>query len=363
MEHLLDKIETVIYTESNLWKLQRSQKKGDMRALRVVQYGLGPIGCQFVRQMSRRAGLEIVGGVDIDPAKVGKDVGEVAGLGRPLGCRVTDDPAALFANAKPDIVMHTTSSSLPAIKGQLEIIIRAGLNVITTCEEAAYPWLQHPQLAQELDALARQHGVSILGTGINPGFAMDTIAVALSAPCRNVQRVFVNRIVDAGTRRLPLQRKVGAGLTMAEFEEKKAAGTIKHVGLPESVALIARAMGWKLDQIEETLEPVVAEETLTTEFLTIPAGHVAGIHQVGIGRQDGQEHIVLVLDMFVGAQNPGEHIILEGEDRLETRIVGIHGDTATAAVAINAIPRVMVAPAGFLTMLDLPVVHYWAEAT
>ena len=330
-----------------------------MKTIRVVQYGMGPIGCQCVRQMSKRVGLEIVGGIDIDPAKTGKDVGVVAEVGRPLGCEVTADVEALFASAGPDIIVHTTSSSLAAIRDQLIEITEAGLDVVTTCEEAAYPTLQNPELAAELDTLAREHDVTILGTGINPGFAMDAIAIALSAPCQNVREVFVHRIVDAGGRRLPLQRKVGAGVTLDEFEKRKAAKTLKHVGQPESVALIAHALGWELDGIEETLEPVVTETSVTTEFLTVPAGHVAGIHQVAVGRKDGNTPIRLVLDMFVGAQDPGEHIILDGDDRIETLIKGIHGDFATAAVVINAIPRVIAAPAGFLTMADLPIVHYW----
>ena len=330
-----------------------------MKPIRVVQYGMGPIGAQCVRQMIQRAGLEIVGAVDIDPAKVGRDVGEVAEAGRALGCAVVSDAGALFAAAAPDVVIHTTSSSLKAVEGQLAGIVEAGLNVITTCEEAAFPALKHPDLARTLDDLARRHNVTILGTGINPGFAMDAIAIALSAPCRGVERVKVHRVVDAGVRRLPLQRKVGAGVTLDEFEERKAAGTIKHVGQPESVAMIAYALGWKLDEIEETLEPVVAGEEMKTEYLTIPAGHVAGIHQVAVGRRGRETPIQLVLDMYVGAPKPGEHIVLEGVDQIETHIKGIHGDTATAAVVINAIPRVLQAPAGFLTMADLPLVHYW----
>ena len=330
-----------------------------MKTLRAIQYGMGPIGCQCVRQMAQRTGLEVVGAIDIDPAKIGQDVGEIAGVGRPLGCTVTADAAALFAAAKPDIIVHTTSSSLAAIKGQLSDIVSAGLNVVTTCEEAAFPTLQNPDIAKELDALARQHGATILGTGINPGFAMDAIAIALTAPSRGVREVFIHRTVDAGVRRLPLQRKVGAGVTLEEFEARKAAKTLKHVGQPESVAMIAAALGWELDAIEETLEPVIAKEALTTEFLTVQPGQVAGIHQVAVGRRGDETPIRLVLDMYVGAPDPGEHILLQGEDRLETHIKGIHGDTATAAVVINAIPRVIAAPAGFLTMADLPLVRYW----
>jgi 2,4-diaminopentanoate dehydrogenase len=332
---------------------------GTVENIRVVQFGMGPIGCQFVRQMVKRPGLEVVGAVDIDPTKVGKDVGEVAGLDRKLGCLVSAEAAGLLASVKPDIVMHTTSSSLAVIKPQLEIIVKAGVDVITTCEEAAFPELQNPELTEELDALAAEHEVTILGTGINPGYAMDAIAAALSAPSKDVQTIHVNRVVDAGTRRLPLQRKIGAGLTVAEFNMKSEAGTIKHVGLPESVAMLAAAMGWDLDEIEESIEPVVTERPLKTEFLHIAAGHVAGLHQVGTGRMGGKDVITLVLDMYVGAKDPGEHIVLDGGDHIEAHIQGIHGDTATAAVSINAIPNVLMAPAGFLTMLDLPIVHFW----
>jgi 2,4-diaminopentanoate dehydrogenase len=329
------------------------------KSIRVLQYGLGPIGCELVRQMSARPALQVVGGIDIDPAKVGQDLGQVAGMGTATGLIVSADPILTIAGARPDVVVHTTSSSLATIRPQIEPLIRAGIDIITTCEEAAFPRLQNPPLAEELDRLARQFGSTVLGTGINPGFAMDTIAMALSAPSRAVRSIAVHRVVDAGERRLPLQQKVGAGLTLDDFEQRKAAGKIRHVGLPESVALLAYAMGWELDGIDEVLEPVVAEQALTTQYLMIPAGHVAGIHQYAVGRRAGAPTIVLTLDMFVGAQNPGEHILLDGEDRLETHIKGIHGDRATGAVVVNCIPRVIAAPAGFLTMADLPVVHYW----
>lgn len=335
-----------------------------MTALRMVQYGLGPIGCECVRQMLTRAGMRLVGAVDIDPQKAGRDVAEIAGLPEPLGVTVRGDAKAVLAETWPDIVIHSTASSLPAVAGQLADILSVGANVVTTCEEAVFPRWRHPAVFAELDELARRHQVTLLGTGINPGFIMDTLALALSAPCARLERVQVHRVVDAAVRRLPLQRKIGAGLTLEEFEAERAAGRVGHVGLAESAALIAHGIGWKLERVEETLEPIIASESDETTHLSISAGSVAGIHQVALGFEENVLRVVLMLDMAVHAPEPGDHILLDmgaGSGRIEAHIAGIHGDTATAAVVINAVPQVMKAPAGFLTMADMSLVRFWGR--
>lgn len=334
-----------------------------MTELRVVQYGLGPIGCECVRQLLARPGIRLVGAVDIDPGKAGRDAAEVAGLPESIGIRVRNDAPALLAETRPDVVIHSTASHLPAVAGQLADILSAGAHVITTCEEAAFPRWRHPEIYAELDELARRHRVTLLGTGINPGFIMDTLALALSAPCARLERVQVHRVVDAASRRLPLQRKIGAGLTLEEFESARAAGRVGHVGLAESAALIAYGLGWRLDHIEEVLEPILASESDETPHIAIPAGSVAGIHQVALGFEGEVLRVVLMLDMAVHAPEPGDHILLDmgGDSRMEAHIAGIHGDTATAAVVINALPQVLKAPAGFLTMADMPLVRFWGQ--
>lgn len=335
-----------------------------MAELRVVQYGLGPIGCECVRQMLARAGIRLVGAVDIDPQKLGRDAAEVAGLTEPLGVAVRGDAKAVLAETRPDVVIHSTASSLPAVAGQLADILSAGAHVITTCEEGAFPQRRHPAVFAELDELARRHQVTLLGTGINPGFIMDTLALALSAPCARLERVQVHRVVDAAARRLPLQRKIGAGLTLAEFEAERAAGRVGHVGLAESAALIAHGIGWELSRVEETLEPIIASEPDETSQIAIPAGSVAGVHQVALGFEKNILRVVLMLDIAVHAPEPGDHILLDmGADsgRIEARIAGIHGDAATAAVVINAVPQILKAPAGFLTMTDVPLVRFWGR--
>ncbi len=199
----------------------------------------------------------------------------------------------------------------------------------------------------------------MLGTGVNPGFAQDTIAIAASGVCQDVKHITVTRIVEAGERRLPLQKKVGAGLTVAEFEEKAKKREIRHVGLEESLTMVAHALGWRLDKVEETIEPVIAEKPVKSQFVEVKEGQVSGVHQVARGSRGGQELIVLHLYMHIGAENPGDSVVIKGTPDIELTIKGIHGDLATAAMAVNAVPKVVSAPPGLVTMKDLPLVCAW----
>jgi 4-hydroxy-tetrahydrodipicolinate reductase len=242
---------------------------------------------------------------------------------------------------------------------QLRQAIESGADVISTCEELAYPYHRHPELSEELDRLARQHEVTLLGTGINPGFVMDKLAITLMAACRRVERVRVRRVVDAALRREPLQRKVGAGLQRAEFDARVAEDKIRHVGLPESAAMIAHVMGLKPTEITETINPVMANREVTTEFLMVKPGDVAGVEQVATVMADGEEKVTLELQMYVGAEAPVDEVHIEGEPEIHMAIAGgVHGDLATAAVVVNAIPAVLEAQPGLITMLDLPI-RYW----
>ena len=250
------------------------------KKIRVIQYGVGPIGASIVRLMRQKNSLEIVGAIDKDPAKAGRDLGEVVSAAdAPWGVPVLPD--AQSALEKPaDVVVHSTSSYLPSVMDQLLECIAAGCCVVSTCEELAYPFRKHPELSKKLDAAAIDEGVALVGTGVNPGFVMDKLALTLSAVSQRIDWVSAVRIVDASKRRLPLQRKIGAGMTPEEFRKQVAAGVIKHHGLPESIAMVADGLGFALDDISETIEPVIAEETVQTEFLEVAAGQVAGVHQI-----------------------------------------------------------------------------------
>jgi hypothetical protein len=236
--------------------------------------------------------------------------------------------------------------------------VQKGLNVVTTCEEMAFPAPARQSAFRDLDRLARKKRVSVLGTGVNPGYAMDALALMLTAPCARVERVSVTRVVDASTRRLPLQRKVGAGLNLSQFRRAMTEGSVRHVGLPESAYMIAAALGWKLDKVEETLEPAIAPRDLDTEYLRIPAGAAAGIKQSARGFRRGTPVISLDLQMYVGAESPRDHVLIDGVPPIEMTIPGgIAGDMATAALAVNVIPKLLAAPAGVVTMRDLALVH------
>lgn len=328
------------------------------RVIRVIQYGIGPIGAAMVRLMLEKTGVEIVGAIDVDSAKAGKDLGDVAGLGRRLGVTVSRE-ADTVLRAGADVVLHTTSSCLVDVKEQLSQILDAGLNIVSTCEELAYPWRKHPELSAQLDRRAREHNVALLGTGVNPGFAMDKLVLTLATACQRVSGVEVRRVVDASHRRLPLQKKVGAGLTVEEFRSQVAAGILKHHGLPESVAMIADALGLRVDRIEETIEPVMARQVVRTEFLEVPAGCVAGVCQVARGLGNGEQPVRLELQMYVGASEPVDAISIRGVPNLSMSLPGgIHGDLATVAVAVNCIPAVAGARPGLRTARDIPMCYF-----
>jgi len=327
-----------------------------MRTIRVVQYGLGPIGCAVARALLEKDGLELVGAADIAPDKAAKDLASVLGLPGELGIRVEEDARVMLRTAQPDVVIHTTQSFFNEVYPQLELAVLAGVHVVSSTEELVYPQLRSPQLAARLDFMARKHGATILGTGVNPGFVMDTLALVLSGVCKKVQNVKITRRVDASTRRMPLQRKVGAGMKPAEFRKLRKAGKLGHVGLLESMALVASGLGWKLEKVTEKVDPVLAKATLRTKYFTVAKGHVCGLRHTGAGISNGRKVIELDLQMYLGAEDPMDSIELEGEPDLRMVIPGgVEGDTATVASLINAIPRVVEAEPGLKTVLDLPI--------
>lgn len=326
----------------------------DDSRLRVLPVGLGPIGLATVRLALSRRSLQVVGAVDLDPVKVGQDLGALLELPEPTGVAVTADLDEALASLRPDAVLLCTSSFLPAVREDLLRCARAGVSVVSSCEELLLPELQHPALAAEIDAAAREGGATILGTGVNPGFVLDFVPVVASAVAYEVRRVVGLRVVDAGKRRLPLQKKVGAGLTAEEFGARAAAGTLGHIGLRESVALVGRALGLALDEVTQTVEPVLAGEERRTAFLTVPAGAVAGIRNRGFGRARGETVVELDLQMYVGAPDPRDEIFLEGDPPVHLRFEGgIMGDSATAAILVNSTRQVVDAPPGLKTILDV----------
>jgi 4-hydroxy-tetrahydrodipicolinate reductase len=327
--------------------------------IRVVCYGLGPIGLGIARLALARPGIEVVGAIDLDPEKTGRDLGALAG-GAASGVIVGSDAMAVLKATRPDVVLHATSSSLAKVTSQLLQIAEGGAHVVSTCEELAYPWTAQPQLAAELDAAARRAGVTLLGTGVNPGYAMDALPLMLTAPCAAVRGVRVLRVVDAAKRRGPLQRKVGAGLTPEQFEARVKEGLVRHVGLPESLHMLATRLGWQLDRMDDTIAAVLAEQPITTDYVKVVSGQVAGVRQVARGFIGGREVLNLELRMYVGAPDPQDTVEIDGDPPVRMRIDGgLHGDVATAAIVINAASSVTRSAPGLASMAEIPLVHYW----
>ena len=326
-----------------------------LKNIKVVQYGLGPIGLGIVDVLLARPWVQLVGAIDIDKKKVGKDVGQLLENPKNTGVIVSDKASDVLKRTSPHVVTHATSSYMKTVHPQVSELVRYGVNVVSTAEELSYPFVKYPDLAKELDDRAKEKKVVVLGTGVNPGFLLDTLVVVMSGVCQKVNSIRAERVVDASRRRLPLQRKIGAGLTPAEFEKKVAEGSIKHVGLPESVGLIALAMGWKVGEIQERITPIVAEKDVSSEFLKVPAGAVAGVRQVAKGILAGFELVVLDLRMYLGAQNPHDSILIDGVPPVDMTIRGgVHGDIATPATIVNSLPKIEHLEPGLRTMVDLP---------
>ena len=325
--------------------------------IRVIQYGLGPIGSAVARHVCERDGLELVGGVDVDPAKVGEDLGRAIGLGQPMGVPVVASISAV--QAKADVVLHTTSSYFDLFKRQLIEILEAGYHVVSSAEELSFPWADHHGEAEEIDAVARRAGKAVLGTGVNPGFLMDALPLCLTAICQRVDRIEVTRAMNASLRRGPFQAKIGSGLTVEAFEARMAQGRMGHVGLPESMAMLFQALGRTLVRYDSSVEPIVAEAPIRTGFFQVERGQVRGLKQVARGYTGAGEFATLTFCAALDSEEDGDTIRISGKPDLEVKLKGTNGDVATVAIVVNAIRSVVAAGPGLRTMLEIPLVTHW----
>jgi 4-hydroxy-tetrahydrodipicolinate reductase len=224
-----------------------------------------------------------------------------------------------------------------------------------------YPWVTNPEIAGEIDAAAKEHKVSVLSTGVNPGFLMDFLPLVMTSICRDVKSVTVERIQDAQFRRLPFQEKIGAGLSVQEFDSRVRQGSLRHVGLTESMHLMATRLGWILDRTEDVVEPVLADKPVVTENLTVEPGKALGVNQIGRAYVDSKEVITLVFRAAIGEPEPRDRIVIEGNPNIDMAISkGVNGDTATCAIIVNAIPVVIQAQPGLRTMADISPISFFS---
>ncbi|MBV9790548.1 MAG: dihydrodipicolinate reductase [Chloroflexi bacterium] len=329
------------------------------RPIRVVMYGLGQIGTDIARLILKQPHLQLVGGIERDPLKVGGDLGELLGSSQPLGARVRASAGDVLRQTRPDVVVIATASFLRDVFPQIRDCLAVGARVVSTCEELVYPPASHPEIAQDLEEEAQAAGVAVLGIGSNPGFVMDMLPILLTAPSIDIQRVRVERVVDASTRRVTLQQRIGAGLDPLAFRDWLHQRTTPHVGLVHSLRMIADAFGWQLDRIDEHTEPIIAESWLRTPYVTAAPGQVAGIHQSARGFVERREVLNLDWRTAIGLTNTYDAIRIEGTPPIDMLVRGgVHGDLATAALVVRAIPHLMQLRPGLRTVLDLPVLHY-----
>jgi 4-hydroxy-tetrahydrodipicolinate reductase len=325
--------------------------------MKIAQFGLGPIGIETLKLAATKPWAEIIGGIDIDPAKIGRSLTEFTGLPALPGAKVYRSlDELLTAVGKPDVIFHTSVSKIKAACEQIEPMARHGISVVSSCEELLFPALRDPALAAQLDATCKKFGARVLGTGVNPGFVMDVLPVCLTGVCRSVKAVHVQRVVNAATRRGPLQKKIGSGLPPAEFEKLFSEGKAGHAGLKESAALIAHCLGWKISKLTETCKAMVADHDITTPHVFVKAGQTCGLHQRGEVTVDGKIVITLDLKMYLDAPNPHDSCQIDGEPALSMTIsTGVAGDSATVSSVVNAAPRILRAPPGLLLMTDIAV--------
>lgn len=314
----------------------------------VLCYGLGPIGLGVADILAERPGVALTAAVDIDPAKIGADLGDLLG-GPAAGVPVTGEAGA----APPrGVAVHATGSRLAEVEPQLTGLLERGWNVVSTCEELAYPVPSDQAVARRLNEVASRRGRTVLGAGINPGFLLDALVLVLSGICRSVRAVRVRRVVDTNARRIPLQRKAGVGLTAAEFGALVEANAIGHVGLRQSALMVADRLGWPVDSYQERIEPVLASAATQTGLGRMEAGLVIGQRQQAVVVSAGQEVVRYSLEMSAGAA-AGDQIEIDGEPPLRQHLDGVNGDIGTAAIVANLVPVVAAARPGLLTMADV----------
>lgn len=317
------------------------------------------MGRRVMEALHKKKSFSVVGAIDIDPELVGKDFGSFMEDEHNLGIPIQNDPVALFSEVEADAVVLTTISHLKDVFPQIVQCLQAGLNVISTCEELSYPWKREPELAQKIDRMAKDKGVTVIGTGINPGFLMDTLPLILTAPCLEVESIAVCRMMDSSKRRLPFQRKIGTGLSLDVFRNKIDNEIITgHVGLLESIHMIADGLGWELDDaIELPPEPVLADREVETGLGTVKAGDALGLVSTAYATMGGKKVITLEFNANAGVEEEYDEVVIEGVPNVRERIIGgIHGDIGTVAVTINAIPRAVRSNPGLVLMKDLPPV-------
>jgi 2,4-diaminopentanoate dehydrogenase len=322
--------------------------------IRVAQLGLGPIGLETLKLAATKPWAEVVGALEIDPAKCGRDLGELTGLESLRGAKVYARGDELLKVGKPDVILHTSVSKFAEAFEQIVPLVEHGVNVVSSCEELVFPQLREPKLAAQLDDLCRAHRARVVGAGVNPGFVMDLLPLCLTSVVCGIRAIHIERVVNASTRRGPLQKKIGAGLAPEQFRPLLERGNAGHAGLRESLGLMAHGLSWQIDRLAEKADVIIADHPIRTRHFAVEPGQVCGIRQRVEATTRDSIVLTLGIQMCLDAIDPHDSIRVDGNPPLNVRIEGgIAGDEATVASLVNTIPRLLQASPGLRLLTDL----------
>jgi 4-hydroxy-tetrahydrodipicolinate reductase len=334
-----------------------------MRNVKVGIWGFGAMGSGMAKMLLKKKGIEIVAVCDMHPERVNKSIYDVLGCerGESKEVIINSDPNVVFTEECADVVLLATDSFTKGAFDKIKLILEKKINVISTAEEMAYPKAQEPELAQVLDKIAKENGVSVLGTGINPGFVLDLLILALTGTCEEVDYIKASRVNDLSPFGTAVMIEQGVGVTKEIFEKGVEDGSIAgHVGFPESINMITEGIGWNLEKIDQTREPIMSNVYRKSEYAEVQAGNVAGCKQCGYGYVDGQvkiemEHPQQILPHLENLST-GDYVSIKGVPNIDLQITPeIPGGIGTIAMCVNSIPHVINAIPGLKTMLDIPV--------
>lgn len=327
-----------------------------MRKIKVLQFGLGNMGSMMAKIMLEKKDLDLVGAVVRNPAEKNKDISQLLKLKQKTGIKAYTDLKQAIKTTKPDIMLHAAVSYVPKVWEQIKPAVEAGVGVITIAEEMGYPLKKYPNICKEMDATAKKHNCSILGSGINPGFAMDLLPLLITGICRRVDSIKVTRIIDFSPFGPSIQKNIGIGMDHKEFKKGIVSGKLPlHIGLPESTWMLATALHWKLDKVFEKKEPLIANKDINvSNYKLVKKGQVSGFNHRCFGVEKGKTKIILEELGRVDPKIEYKNIIsIKGDPNITEWMNVPSGHVTTTSHAVNLIPVVYNARPGLLTMLDL----------
>ncbi|MDU1411738.1 MAG: 2,4-diaminopentanoate dehydrogenase [Clostridium sp.] len=334
-----------------------------MDKVKVVLWGFGAMGSGMAKMLLTKKGVEIVGVCDMHPERVNKSIYDILKVDREdrQDVIINGNIEEVLTERCCDICLCATDSFTKNAFPKLKYALEQKVNVISTAEEMSYPRAQNPELAEELDKIARENGVTILGTGINPGLIMDLLVVCLTGCMTDVTHVEAKRVNSLSPFGPAVMEEQGVGLKVDEFKKLVQEGTLAgHVGFSESVNMIADAIGWKVEKFEQQMEPIVTKVDRKSPYGFAAAGDVAGVNMTGQGYVDGQVKIDMIhpqqIEPELEGTYTGDYITLKGTPEVNMSIKPeVNGGLGTIAMVVNMIPNVINARPGLKTMIDLPV--------